>query len=71
VIRDAELVAQIRRVHEQNYGVYGPRKVWHQLHREGILVAVWTIADLGGREVLRRNELAIALDAARLVAGSR
>ena len=39
VIRDAELLAQIRRVHEENYGVYGARKVWHQLHREGIQVA--------------------------------
>jgi putative transposase len=26
VIRDAELLAQIRRVHEKNYGVYGARR---------------------------------------------
>jgi putative transposase len=39
VIRDAELLTQIRRVHADNYGVYGARKVWHQLHREGIQVA--------------------------------
>jgi putative transposase len=34
-VRDAELVAEIRRVHAQNYGVYGVRKIWRQLHREG------------------------------------
>jgi putative transposase len=39
VIRDAELLAQIRRVHGDNYGVYGARKVWHQLRREGLTVA--------------------------------
>ncbi|MGW7542576.1 IS3 family transposase [Streptomyces sp. NPDC054770] len=31
--RDAELTAEIRRVHQANYGVYGVRKVWHQLRR--------------------------------------
>lgn len=25
----------IARVHAANYGVYGARKVWHQLHRQG------------------------------------
>ena len=39
VVRDAELLVQIRRVHEENYGVYGARKVWLQLRREGIHVA--------------------------------
>jgi putative transposase len=46
VIRDAELLAQIRRVHEKNYGVYGARKVWRQLHREGIQVARCTVERL-------------------------
>jgi putative transposase len=46
VVRDAELLAQIRRVHEQNYAVYGARKVWHQLHREGIIVARCTVERL-------------------------
>ena len=46
VIRDAELLAQIRRVHGQNYGVYGARKVWRQLHREGIPVARCTVERL-------------------------
>jgi hypothetical protein len=35
-MRDADLKAQISRVHADNYGVYGVRKVWRQLHREGI-----------------------------------
>ena len=46
MIRDAELLAQIRRVHADNYGVYGARKVWHQLHREGIHVARCTVERL-------------------------
>ena len=33
--RDGELRPQIRRVWESNFGVYGARKVWRQLHREG------------------------------------
>jgi putative transposase len=37
-IRDTELVAEIRRVHAENFGVYGPRKVWRQLHREGVAI---------------------------------
>ena len=46
VVRDAELLAQIRRVHADNYGVYGARKVWRQLHREGIQVARCTVERL-------------------------
>jgi putative transposase len=46
VIRDAELLVQIRRVHADNYGVYGARKVWHQLHREGFTVARCTVERL-------------------------
>ena len=34
--RDAELKAEIERVHADNFGVYGIEKVWRQLHREGI-----------------------------------
>jgi putative transposase len=34
-IRDVELVGEIRRVHAENFGVYGARKIWRQLHREG------------------------------------
>ena len=38
-LRDAKLKAEIARVHAENFGVYGARKVWRQLHREGITVA--------------------------------
>jgi putative transposase len=33
-------------VHEQNFGVYGARKVWRQLHREGHPVARCTVERL-------------------------
>ena len=44
--RDAELKAKIRRVFEENFSVYGVRKVWHQLRREGETVARCTVARL-------------------------
>ena len=47
-VRDAELVIEIRRVHEENYGVYGVRKVWRQLNREGIAVARCTVRTADG-----------------------
>ena len=53
VIRDAELLTQIRRVHEDNYGVYGARKVWLQLRREGIQVARCTVERLMKTDGLR------------------
>ena len=34
--RDAVLQAEIRRVFDENFQVYGVRKVWRQLRREGI-----------------------------------
>ena len=37
--RDRVLVSEIRRVDEHNFEVYGARKVWLQLNREGIPVA--------------------------------
>jgi putative transposase len=45
-LRDAQLRVEIARVHEANYGVYGPRKVWLQLNREGVPVARCTIERL-------------------------
>jgi putative transposase len=43
VRRDAELCGHIRRVFEENFQVYGVRKVWRQLLREGSrwLAARW------------------------------
>jgi transposase InsO family protein len=44
--RDITLRTEIRRVYEENFGVYGVRKVWRQLLREGIAVARCTVARL-------------------------
>jgi putative transposase len=43
-ITDAETTTEIERVHRDNYGVYGIRKVWAQLDREG---------GVGGRPIAR------------------
>ena len=45
-IRDAALRPQIQRVFEENFGVYGARKVWKQLNREGHTVARCTVERL-------------------------
>ena len=44
--RDAALKGEIRRVFEENFRVYGVRKVWRQLKREGADVARCTVARL-------------------------
>ena len=44
--RDAWLMTEIQRVWEDNFRVYGARKVWLQLNREGIAVARCTVARL-------------------------
>jgi transposase InsO family protein len=46
VKRDRALEAEIRRVWEENFRVYGARKVWRQLKREGIEVARCTVERL-------------------------
>jgi len=46
VRRDTELCVEIRRVCDENFQVYGVRKVWRQLGREGIGVARCTVARL-------------------------
>ena len=44
--RDVSLKIEIRRVFDANYRVYGVRKVWRQLQREGFEVARCTVARL-------------------------
>ncbi len=44
--RDAALREHIQRVWQANFGVYGVRKVWRQLGREGVSVARCTVARL-------------------------
>ncbi|MBF53932.1 MAG: IS3 family transposase [Confluentimicrobium sp.] len=55
--RDAALRPEIRRVFEENWRVYGVRKVWRQLVREGFDVARCTVArlmkDMGIQGIIR------------------
>jgi len=53
VRRDAELCTSIQRVWNDNFRVYGARKVWRQLRREGLPVARCTVERLMGRLGLR------------------
>lgn len=45
-MRDGELIEKIEQVHEVNYGVYGARKVWHEMNRQGVAVARCTVERL-------------------------
>jgi len=51
--RDRTLAKKIRRIHVENFGVYGARKVWRQLLREGESVARCTVERLMRRLGLR------------------
>jgi len=57
--RDDELKTEIQRIWEDNFRVYGVRKIWRQLHREGIHVARCTVGRLMGalniRGIVRGN----------------
>lgn len=54
-LRDAALVEHIRQVHADNYGVYGVRKIWHALRRDGIAIGreqtarLMRLANLSGK----------------------
>jgi putative transposase len=69
-VRDEELKAAVSRVHAANYGVYGARKVWLQLNREGIPVARCTVErlmrelDLAGARRGKRVRTTVASAAA-------
>jgi|SRR4051794_8313969 putative transposase len=52
---DEVLLAEIRRTHGENYGVYGTRKVWLALNREGIAVARCTVERLMSQKIYRRR----------------
>jgi putative transposase len=55
--RDAALKIEVARVFAENFGVYGARKIWRQLQREGFSVARCTVerlmAGLGLQGVIR------------------
>ncbi len=57
--RDRAVETEVRRVWDENKQVYGVRKVWKQLCREGYRVACCTVARqmnrLGLRGVVRGN----------------
>ena len=46
VKRDAPLGVEIKRIFNENFQVYGVRKVWRQMIREGVPVARCTVARL-------------------------
>jgi putative transposase len=52
-VRDAELVPLIHQAHEDNLGVYGARKVWAELNRNGTDCARCTVERLMKAEGLR------------------
>jgi len=58
---DASLKMEIRRVFDENFSVYGVRKVWRQLKREGFVVARCTVSrlmgDMGLQGVIRGNSV--------------
>jgi putative transposase len=62
---DAWLKGEIERVWEDNYRVYGVRKVWRQLQREGVVVARCTVArlmrELGLQGVVRGRRIKTTL----------
>jgi len=68
--RDEQLVPDIKRVWQDNLGVYGADKVWRQLNREGIVVARCTVERLMRSQALqgvrrgKRVRTTIADDAA-------
>jgi putative transposase len=63
--RDLGLKPEIQRVFAENFEVYGARKVWRQLNREGVKVARCTIGrlmvDLGLQGVIRRKPVRTTL----------
>nr|WP_229848529.1 IS3 family transposase [Streptomyces melanogenes] len=45
-VRDADLKARILEIFDANYRVYGARKIWHELNRQGQTVARCTVERL-------------------------
>jgi putative transposase len=51
--RDEELIPVIIKIYNENYRVYGARKIWEQLHRQGHQVARCTVERLMRRIDIR------------------
>ncbi|WP_433994008.1 IS3 family transposase [Escherichia coli] len=73
--RDDWLKKEILRVYDENHKVYGVRKVWRQLLREGIRVARCTVARLmavmGLAGVLRGKKVRTTVSRKAVAAGDR
>ncbi|POL65033.1 IS3 family transposase [Escherichia coli] len=73
--RDDWLKKEIQRVYDENHKVYGVRKVWRQLLREGIRVARCTVARLmavmGLAGVLPGKKVRTTISRKAVVAGDR
>nr|EEV6336746.1 IS3 family transposase [Escherichia coli] len=73
--RDDWLKKEIQRVYDENHKVYGVRKVWRQLLREGIRVARCTVARLmavmGLAGVLRGKKVRTTVSRKTVAAGDR
>ncbi|WP_249439071.1 IS3 family transposase, partial [Escherichia coli] len=73
--RDNWLKKEIQRVYDENHKVYGVRKVWRQLLREGIRVARCTVARLmavmGLAGVLRGKKVRTTISRKAVAAGDR
>ncbi|WP_396016384.1 IS3 family transposase [Escherichia coli] len=73
--RDDWLKREIQRVYDENHKVYGVRKVWRQLLREGIRVARCTVARLmavmGLAGVLRGKKVRTTVSRKTVAAGDR
>ncbi|MFO9935332.1 IS3 family transposase [Escherichia sp. WS288] len=73
--RDDWLKKEIQCVYDENHKVYGVRKVWRQLLREGIRVARCTVARLmavmGLAGVLRGKKVRTTISRKAVVAGDR
>lgn len=69
-LRDRELLAEIREVHEENLSVYGSYRVWKALLRKGVVVARCTVERLMrehgivGKSPRRRKRTTIADESA-------
>ncbi|WP_434062584.1 IS3 family transposase [Escherichia coli] len=73
--RDDWMKREIQRVYDENHQVYGVRKVWRQLLREGIRVARCTVARLmavmGLAGVLRGKKVRTTVSRKTVAAGDR
>jgi transposase InsO family protein len=59
--QDAALQIEVRRVFDENFRVYGVRKIWRQLKREGFDVARCTVSrlmrDMGLQGIIRGKSI--------------